>query len=42
MREPGPSAYYFWEDFLFSHIGVIPIELAGEWQPFFPVEHVFS
>src|SRR5919197_437595 len=40
MREPGTPADHVREDFIFSHIGIFPIQLAGERQPFISVEHV--
>src|ERR1700751_3982606 len=36
------SADHQWEDFVFSHIGVIPIQLTGQWQPFLSAKHVRS
>src|ERR1700704_3165378 len=40
MRKPGTSANYLREDFVFSYVGVVPIQLAGERQPFVSAEHV--
>src|SRR5580692_946196 len=36
------SANHLWEDFVFSHICEVPIQLTGEWQPFLSAEHVPS
>src|SRR4029077_1160342 len=42
MREPGTPADHLREDFVFSHIGVVPIQLTGERQPFLSAKHVSS
>src|ERR1700741_3789256 len=42
MREPGTPADHFRENFVFSHIGVVPIQLTGQRQPFLSAKHVSS
>jgi hypothetical protein len=39
MRQPGMAADFLWEDFLFSHVGVVPIKLTRKRQPFLSAEH---
>src|SRR5882672_11505705 len=40
MCEPGMPADHLREDFVFPDIGVVPIQLTGERQPFVSAEHV--
>src|ERR1700733_9940630 len=42
MRQPGTAADHLWKDFICPNVGVVPIQFAGERQPFFPVQHVSS
>src|SRR5882762_10045673 len=42
MREPRTPTDDLWKDFLFPHVGVVPIQLTGEGQPVLSAEHASS